>query len=148
MDGRFDLLSSSEQIEEITRVARYPHVRKLIHPAEIGWLINRLRDRATQLTDLPTLDISPDPADNFLFSMAEAGAATHLVTGDKSGVLAFRKHLSTHIITARQMVDFLKILCQKFQLQTHASMSLSVFAMRACRSLHTTIAAWLFFIFK
>ena len=109
MDGRFDLLSSSEQIEEITRVARYPHVRKLIHPAEIGWLINRLRDRATLLTDFPTLDISPDPADNFLFAMAEAGAATHLVTGDKSGVLAFRRHRSAKIVTARQMVDFLKI---------------------------------------
>ncbi len=109
MDGRFDLLSSSEQIEEITRVARYPHVRKLIHSSEIGWLINRLRDRATLLIDLPILDISPDPADNFLFAMAEAGAATHLVTGDKSGVLTFRKHLSTHIVTARQMVDFLKI---------------------------------------
>ncbi len=109
MDGRFDLLSSSEQIEEITRVARYPHVRKLIHSSEIGWLINRLRDRATLLIDLPILDISPDPADNFLFAMAEAGAATHLVTGDKSGVLTFRKHLSTRIVTARQMVDFLKI---------------------------------------
>ena len=45
MDGRFDLLSCAEQIEEITRVARYPHVRQLIHSAEIGWLINRLRDR-------------------------------------------------------------------------------------------------------
>lgn len=61
------------------------------------------------LTDLPSLDISPDPADNFLFAMAEAGAASHLVTGDKSGVLAFRKHLSTRIVNARQMVDFLKI---------------------------------------
>ena len=109
MDGRFDLLSSSEQIEEITRVARYPQVRKLIHSAEIGWLINRLRDRAILLTDLPSLDISPDPADNFLFSMAEAGAATHLVTGDKTGVLAFRKYRSTQIITARQMLDRLKI---------------------------------------
>ncbi len=77
MDGRFDLLSSSEQIEEITRVARYPHVRKLIHSSEIGWLINRLRDRATLLIDLPILDISPDPADNFHYAMAEAGAATH-----------------------------------------------------------------------
>ena len=109
MDGRFDLLSISAQIEEITRIARYPHIRKLIHPAEIGWLINRLRDRATLLTDLPTLDISPDPGDNFLFAMAEAGAATHLVTGDKSGVLTFRKHLSTRTVTARQMIDFLKI---------------------------------------
>ena len=109
MDGRFDLLSSAEQIDEITRVARYPHVRKLIHSAEIGWLINRLRDRASLLTDLPSLDISPDAADNFLFSMAEAGAASHLVTGDKSGVLAFRKHRSTQIVNARQMVVLLKI---------------------------------------
>ena len=109
MDGRFDLLSSREQIEEITRIVRYPHVRKLIHSSEVGWLINRLRDRATLLADLPSIDISPDPADNFLFAMAEAGAATHLVTGDKSGVLTFRKHLSTRIVTARQMVDFLKM---------------------------------------
>ena len=109
MDARFDLLSSAKQIEEITRVARYPHIRKLIHSAEVGWLVNRLRDRAILLTDLPTLVISPDPADNFLFAMAEAGAASHLVSGDKSGVLVFRKHLSTRIVTARQMVDFLKI---------------------------------------
>ena len=107
MDRRFYLVSSSEQIEEITRVARYPQVRKLIHSAEIGWLINRSRDRAVLLTDLPLLDISPDPADNFLFSMAEAGGATHLVTGDKSGVLAFRKHRSTQIVTARQMLVLL-----------------------------------------
>jgi putative PIN family toxin of toxin-antitoxin system len=109
MDGRFHLLSSSEQIEEITRVARYPQVRRLIQPAEIGWLVNRLRGRATLLTDLPSLNISPDPADNFLFSMAEIGGATHLVTGDKSGVLRIRKHRSTHIVTARQMVAFLKL---------------------------------------
>lgn len=108
MDGRFDLLASSAQIEEITRVGRYPQIRKLIHSAEIGWLINRLRDRATLLTDLPLLEISPDPADNFLFSMAEAGTATRLVTGDKSLVLTFRKHRSTQIVTARQKVDLLK----------------------------------------
>ena len=109
MDGRFDLLSCNQQIEEITRVARYPQVRRLIQPAEIGWLVNRLRDRATLLADLPSLDVSSDPADNFLFSMAEVGAASHLVTGDKSGVLRVRKHRSTHIVTARQMVDVLKI---------------------------------------
>jgi putative PIN family toxin of toxin-antitoxin system len=109
MDGRFDLLSSNEQIEEITRVARYPQVRRLIHPAEIGWLVNRLRDRAIMLNELPSVAVSSDPADNFLFSMAEAGDATHLVTGDKSGVLRIRKHRSTQILTARQMVDLLKM---------------------------------------
>ncbi len=109
MDGRFDLLSSNEQIEEITRVARYPQVRKLIQPAEIGWLVNRLRDRSTLLAELPSVDVSPDPADNFLFSMADAGDATHLVSGDRSGVLRIRVHRSTQIVTARQMVELLKI---------------------------------------
>ncbi len=108
IDGRFDLLSSVEQIEEITRVARYPQVRKLIHSAEIGWLVNRLRDRATLLVNLKTPDVSPDPADNFLFAMAEAGNATHLVTGDKRGVLAMGKYQSAEIVTARQMVEILR----------------------------------------
>jgi uncharacterized protein len=109
MDGRFELLSCNEQIEEITRVVRYPQIRKLIQPAEIGWLINRLRDRSILLADLPSLEISPDPADNFLFAIAHAGDATHIVTGDKSGVLSIGKYRSTKIITARHMTDILKI---------------------------------------
>ena len=44
---------------------------------------------------------SPDPADNFLLALAEAGNADYLVTGDKSGLLALASHKSTRIITAR-----------------------------------------------
>jgi uncharacterized protein len=109
IEDRFLLVSSHDQIEELVRVCRYPKVRELISPAEVGWLVNRLRDRTVLLKKYRLVEISPDPADNFLFSMAEASIADYLVTGDKSGVLAFNRHKTTQIITARQMVDLLKI---------------------------------------
>jgi putative PIN family toxin of toxin-antitoxin system len=109
LDDRFDLLSSVEQLEEVTRVSRYPHVRRFIEPAEVGWLVNRIRDRALIIERLPKVDASPDPGDNFLLAMAEGGNADYLVTGDKAGVLAVRKHGKTHIVTVSNMVATLKI---------------------------------------
>jgi len=44
---------------------------------------------------------SPDPGDNFLLALSEAGNADYLVTGDKSGLLGLVAHKSTRIITAR-----------------------------------------------
>ncbi len=104
LDGRFELVSSGAQIEEITRVARYPQVRQYISPAEIGWLVNRIRDRALVIARLPEVDVSSDPADNFLLGMAEAGQADYLVTGDKSGVLAIERHGRTTIVTVIRMM--------------------------------------------
>jgi uncharacterized protein len=109
IEDRFSLVTSIDQIEELVRVCRYPKVRALIAPSEVGWLVNRLRDRTQLLKKLPIVTVSPDPADNFLFAMAEASSAAYLVTGDKSGVLAFKHHQSTKIVTARQMTDLLKI---------------------------------------
>ena len=109
MDNRFDVVTGPGQIEEIVRVARYPQIRQLLEPAEIGWLINRLRDRAHIPTRLPKVDVSPDPADNFLFALAQASGAAYLVSGDKSGVLALRQHGACHIVTARQLAALLKL---------------------------------------
>jgi len=109
LDNRFDLLSSVEQLEEVTRVSRYPHVRRFIEPAEVGWLVNRIRDRALIIEHLPKVDVSPDPGDNFLLAMAEGGNADYLVTGDKAGVLAIRKHGKTHIVTVSNMLATLKL---------------------------------------
>ena len=109
IEDRFSMVTSFDQIEELVRVSRYPKVRALISPAEVGWLVNRLRDRTMLLKKLPTVSVSPDPADNFLFAMAEASGAAYLVTGDRSGVLSFVHHKSTKIVTARQMAGLLKI---------------------------------------
>ena len=39
LDGRFELVSSAAQLEEIARVSRYSQVRRFIEPAEVGWLV-------------------------------------------------------------------------------------------------------------
>ncbi|MGH8728602.1 MAG: putative toxin-antitoxin system toxin component, PIN family [Burkholderiales bacterium] len=109
LDGRFELVSSAAQIDEITRVARYPKVRQYIARAEIGWLVNRVQERALLVERLPKVDVSSDPGDNFLLAMAKAGSAEFLVTGDKAGVLAVEKHGNTQIVNARQMVTTLKL---------------------------------------
>ena len=66
--------------------------------------INDLHRFATVLGQLPTVDRSLDPNDNFLLAMAEASAADYLVTGDKRDVLALKQHGATHIVTARAML--------------------------------------------
>ncbi len=58
---------------------------------------------------LPTVDQSPDPNDNFLLALAEASSADFLVTGDKSGLLALGHFGTTHIVTARQFVQQLRL---------------------------------------
>ena len=109
MDGRFEVVTGPRQIEEIVRVARYPQIRQILEPAEVGWLVNRLRDRAVVVERLPKVDVSPDPADNFLFALAQAGGATYLVSGDKSRVLALRQYGACQVVTARQFAALLKL---------------------------------------
>jgi predicted nucleic acid-binding protein len=43
---------------------------------------------------------SPNPTDDFLLAMSEAGKADYLVTGDKGGLLALDCHKATRIISA------------------------------------------------
>ena len=107
-DGQFTLITSELQIEEIRRVTRRDGIRFRIHPAEAGRLVNDLRRLAATIENLPTIDISPDPYDNFLLAMAQAGQADVLVTGDKRDLLALLRHQRTHILTAREALVFLK----------------------------------------
>ena len=41
--GLFDLVTSSEQLDELIRVTRYPKIRARLVPARAGRLINELR---------------------------------------------------------------------------------------------------------
>ena len=52
------------------------------------------------LGGLPDVQRSSDPKDNYILALAEAGGARYVVTGDKSGLLALRKHADADIVTA------------------------------------------------
>lgn len=105
--NRFQLITSTWQLEEFRRASRYPKLRRYIKPAEAGNLVNGLRHQATVLETLPTVELSPDPDDNPVLAMAAASLAHYLVTGDKRDLLALGSIGSTRIVTARHLTDLL-----------------------------------------
>ncbi len=106
-DRKVTVLTAAEQIAEIARVTRYSRIRALLHPALAGRLVNRLRHVATVVENLPTIDRSPDPEDNYLLAIAEAGEAAFVVTGDKP-LLGLKRHKSTQIVTPAALLALLK----------------------------------------
>ena len=100
-EGRFVLVSCERQLEEMRRVSRRDSVRLRLRPAEAGRMVNHIRSLAVMIDALPDVDVSPDPYDNYLLALAEAGQAEALVTGDKRDVLALGTHRGTRIVTAQ-----------------------------------------------
>ena len=103
-DGLFTLLCSTEQLDELRTTLQKPRVAALIKPYTAGRLVNQLKRLAEDVGPLPPLKRSPDPFDDFLLAMSEAGNADFLVTGDKGGLLTLRRHKSTRIIAAHDFV--------------------------------------------
>jgi putative PIN family toxin of toxin-antitoxin system len=108
-EGRFELVTSIDQLIELGDVARRPVLRARILPATVGRFINDLRKLAEVLKRLPRVDRSVDPADNFLLAMADAGKVDFLVSGDRRGVLALKAHGAAQIVRVRDLLDLLQI---------------------------------------
>jgi len=102
--GRFDVLTAAPQLEELARVTRYPKIRARLKPALAGRLVNDLRELAVLVAPLPSVDVSPDPGDNYLLAIAAGGEADYLVTGDKSDLLFLRHHGKTRIVSVRDFI--------------------------------------------
>lgn len=105
--GRFILLTCPEQLNELRAALRKPALAERIRPYKAGRLVNELKKLAIVITALPRIARSPDPTDDFLLALAEAGRADYLVTGDKSGLLALHSHRTTRILSAAQFAALL-----------------------------------------
>ena len=109
LDEQFTLVTGNMQIEEFSRVTRYPAIRNRIHPAQAGRMLNAIRSLALVIESPPIPAVSRDPHDDYLFAMAQASDADYLVTGDKADVLTHKKHGKTRIVAARRMAGILKL---------------------------------------
>lgn len=100
--GRFELVTSESQLDELRRASRYPKLKTILPAHRVGTLVNNLQ-RAVVLESrapLPEGIRVDDPNDEFLLALALASAADFLVTGDRrSGLLALGALGRTRILT-------------------------------------------------
>ncbi len=100
-EGRFTLLTCTEQLDELRATLHKPAIAELIKPYKAGRLVNELKTLAEIVGDLPSVSRSDDPTDDFLLALCEAGQADYLVTGDKSGLLTLARQHTARIVSAR-----------------------------------------------
>lgn len=100
LDGKFTLLTCAAHVDELRSTLQKPRVAELINPHKAGRLVNQIKRLAEDIDSLPSVERSPDPMDDFLLALSEAGNADYLVTGDKSGLLALNSHKATRIVSA------------------------------------------------
>jgi putative PIN family toxin of toxin-antitoxin system len=101
----FELVTCSEQIEEIRRASRYPKFKNILQPHRVGLMINNMQ-KATVIDSLPDDYETADPNDAWSLALADAAQAHYLVTGDKrAGILSRGKVGQTQIVTASTFCD-------------------------------------------
>ena len=90
--GRFALLTSEMQLEELAGVMQRPEVRRRMRfaqglPADGDhsgrWLLDLLRQTAVMVAPTARLALCRDEDDDYLLAMAASGQASYLVTVDK-----------------------------------------------------------------
>lgn len=100
--GRFELVTSQFQLEELRRISRYPKLKAILPNHRVGTMINNL-DNAFLVDPLPALPSgmeTADPDDDFLLSMVIGSDADYLVTGDRrAGLLQRGSFARARIVT-------------------------------------------------
>ncbi|MGN6234006.1 MAG: putative toxin-antitoxin system toxin component, PIN family [Trinickia sp.] len=97
--GRFELVTSTIQLDVFRRASRYPKLKAILQPHLVGTMINNLQ-RAIVLNHLQVNIETDDPNDAFLLAMAQTGEVDYLVTGDHRAGLLQRGNLGrTRIVT-------------------------------------------------
>jgi putative PIN family toxin of toxin-antitoxin system len=107
-EGNFTLILCAEQLDEFRATLKKPSIAARIKPHKAGRLVNQLKQLAEIVDALPHVRRSPDSTDDYLLSLAEAGAADYLVTGDKSGLLTLVRHKTTRIVSASKFAGLFR----------------------------------------
>ncbi len=108
--SRFELVTSTDQLDELRRVSRYPKLKAILPAHRIGTMVNNLQ-RAVVLAQLPPLPDGMEvnePDDVFLLAMALAGEADYLVTGDRRAGLLLRGRVGRTSPTAHREAETAK----------------------------------------
>lgn len=110
-DKKISLLISDEVISEYLQVLEYPHIRKYkkITDEAIGHLTALFINEAERVEILNPITASPDANDDKFLPLAVEGQAEFIITGDKADLLSLKEISGIKIITARLVVEKLKL---------------------------------------
>ena len=106
LEGKFELVTSEFQIGEFKRVSRYPRVKRFLKPERAGLLINALRESALIVRVIDRFESSAGEDDNAIISVALAGKAKILVSGDVQHVISVGR---LKIVTVEEAVSLLRL---------------------------------------
>jgi uncharacterized protein len=108
--GKYQLVTSNEQIEELERVLSYGKISTRIQPEEAIELVHRLRTAAVLASHLPDVNFSGDPDDNIILATAVAGSADLLISGDTKHLLPLGEVEEIPIVTPAEALERLALL--------------------------------------
>jgi uncharacterized protein len=101
---RFTLYTSRAQLIELRRVSRYAKLRGLLKPAQVGALVNLLKEDAYIVTPRVTPNVSTDPDDNVILAIALEANADYLASLDLGDILSLKKIGKTKIVSTRGLL--------------------------------------------
>jgi putative PIN family toxin of toxin-antitoxin system len=108
-DGRFTLVTSPHQLEEVTHVLAYLRVAERIQlePAELAAILSGLMTLAVVTPgQLQRPGVTRDPKDDAIVACAEEGDAEYIVSGDHD-LLARVEHQGIQTVTPRRFLEII-----------------------------------------
>lgn len=108
LEGRFDLVTSQAQLDELQRALGYPKLRDRISPEQLHDFVVNIEMMAVVVSSILAVDLSPDHDDNLILGTALAGQADLIVSGDRPGMLALHEVRGISILTPREALTHLE----------------------------------------
>ena len=103
--GEFELVISSETIDELSRVLGYERIRTRVTPEEAERFLYLLQTAATIITpQIEVTAVKDDPDDDKFLSLALASDAEYIVSGDKH-LLSIKVFRGIPILTPVQFLE-------------------------------------------
>ena len=105
LGGEFELVTSTVQVRELVDVLSRQRLQRFVDADEAMAIVEHIGTHAVILDELPSVSLSPDPADDRILAAAIYGDVDLIVSGDKKHMLALRDADGIPIVTARCAVE-------------------------------------------
>lgn len=108
LDGRFDLVTSQTQLDELQRALGYDRPRDRVSFEQVRDFVDNIDVMAVVVSAVVPVNVSPDPDDNLILAIAIAGQADLIVSGDKQHMLTLHAVEGIPIVTPRDALSYLE----------------------------------------